>query len=73
MCIMYRVFSHPFQGGTSQPIGGSGNSGATSKPAVIRDPPSQPPPRSCRTSDIYSGNACGRETSCEVMEMTLGI
>ena len=73
MCIMYREFSRPFQGGTDQPVGDRGNSGATFKPAVIRNPPSQPPPKSCRTSDIYSGSVCGREASCEVIEMTLGI
>ena len=75
-CIIYRVLlSCLFQGGTSQPIGDRGNSGAMFTPAVIisRDPPSQPPPRSCRTSDIHSGSVCGREASCEVMEMTLGI
>ena len=72
---MSRVFSCPFQGGTNQPIGDTGDSGAKITPAVIisTDPPSQPPPTWARTSDTYSGSVCGREASCEVMEMTLGI
>ena len=72
---MYRVFSCPFQGGTNQPIGDTGDSGATITPAVIisTDPPSQPPPTWARTSDSHSGSVCGREAGCEVMEMTLGI
>ena len=72
---MYRVFSCPFQGGTSQPIGGTGDSGGTFTPAVIKsnDPPPPPPPTSCRTTDICSGSVCGRGASCEVMEMIFGL
>jgi len=62
------------EGGTSQPIGGSGDSGATVQTADIKssDPPSPPPPTTCRTSDIYSGIVCGRGASYEVMEMIFG-
>ena len=41
-----RVFSFPIQGGTNQPIGDKGDSGATFIKAVItsKDPPPPPPP-----------------------------
>ena len=73
--MMYRVLSCPFQGGTSQSIGDSGDSGATITPAVdiSTDPPSQPPSASCWTSDICSWSVCGRGASCEVIEMMFGI
>ena len=73
--VSCRVFSFSFQGGTSQPVGDKGDSGAKVINTIntSKDPPSQPPPTWTRTSEIYSGSVCGREASCEVMEMTLGI
>ena len=70
-----RVFSFPFQGGTSQPIGGSGDGGATFTPAVIisNDPPPPPPPTQTRTCDTCSGSVCDHGAGCEVMEMILGV
>ena len=70
-----RVFSFPFQGGTNQPIGDKGDSGATFIKAVItsKDPPPPPPPTWTRTSVTCSGSVCDHGAGCEVMEMILGI
>ena len=73
--VSHRVFSLPFQGGTSQPIGDDGNSGATITPAVIisNDPPPPPPPTQTRTCDTCSGSFCDDGAGCEVMELILGV